>query len=101
MKIKLLDWSGKASFVDVDIDKVAVMTIRVVTGDEILNVIYKDYSVEEFDSCNAREMDFYDGSYEIYDFRNNKDDNLLFDKRFLNRTSSYDDFEDFEDDEDD
>ena len=90
MKIKILDYSGKASYVDVDIDKVARMTIRVITGDEILNVIYKDYSVEEFDSSNSREADFNDFEYEIYDFRNDKDDNLLLDKMFLNRTSSYD-----------
>ena len=42
------------------------MQVNVVTGDEILNVTYKDGSEKRFDSSDDRTRDFYDGNYELY-----------------------------------
>lgn len=89
MTIKLLDWDKKETEVDVgDLEDIATMMIRVVSGDEILEVVYKDYCRLSFDSSCTRYQGFYDGEYDIYDFR--KEDNLLTDPRFINRKSSYD-----------
>lgn len=88
MKIRIIDWTEKETFIDIDLEKVAVMHIKIISGDEILEVINKDYSLEEYDSCCNREKDYRDGSYEIYDFRKSNDENLLFDEGFVNRKDS-------------
>ena len=67
MKIKLLDCEDKISFVDVgDIKEIGSMYIEVLSGDEVLYVIYKDYTVKEFDSSNTRCEDLREGRYLIY-----------------------------------
>lgn len=84
MIIKLFDYQGRVYEVDIgDIRKVARMTIQVLTGDEILHVIYKDYSDMEFDSSDTRTAGFVDGKYEIYDFRKSR--NRLDDPKFIKR----------------
>lgn len=88
MTIKLLDWGGRETLADVgDLKDIAVMRIDVVTGDEILTVIYKDYSVEKFDSSHCRTVNFADDDYEIYNIATGL--NLLTDDRFMGRTTSY------------
>lgn len=89
MTVKLLDYRGESVEVDIgDFDNVARMTMVVVSGDEVLNVIYKDYNVKIFDSCDTRRENYYDTEYEVYDF-GNPGPNLLNDVKFMNRTSSY------------
>lgn len=88
MIIKLMDWADKETLFDVgDINDIAVMHIKVVTGDEILTVIYKDYSTKTFDSSNCRLMDFFDGEYDIYAADGSV--NLLEDERFINRENTF------------
>lgn len=88
MTIKLLDYARSVVEVDVgDIDTIGAMSIQVVTGDEILKVIYKDYTTREFDSSRDRCANFYDGEYELYNATTGL--NRLDDKAFLNRYSSY------------
>ena len=61
--------------------------MRVVTGDEILQVIYKDYTIEEFDSSDDRNAEFYNGEYDVYNVVTGLN---LFDKEaFMKRTRSY------------
>ena len=89
MKIRLLDYENKISFVDVgDIKEIGSMYIEVLSGDEVLYVVYKDYTVKEFDSSNTRCEDSHDGGYPIYNEQIGI--NLLKDKDFLNRSDSYD-----------
>lgn len=58
--------------------------ITVLSGDEIATVIFEDGHEEEFDSSKDRIMDFYDGSYYLYQKGAiNKLD------KFLGRVSSY------------
>lgn len=88
MFIKLLDYKGTKTNVDIgDLDAIAAMSIDVITGDEILTVVYKDYTVKKFDSSNTRCMDFYDNSYEVYNI--NESINLLEYEKFVHRTNSY------------
>lgn len=98
MTVKLLDYAGKAVEVDVgDINDIGSMRIRVVTGDEILTVVHKDFTVEEFDSSGCRMRDFWDGEYEIYSATTGL--NELNREAFINRTSSYWFYDDDEEDE--
>lgn len=88
MEIKLLDYDGNQGFVEVgDIDQIKSMDITILSGDEVLAVEYKDGIIAGYDSSEGRTMDFFDGAYRIYDYR--EKDNLLFDKKFINRKSSY------------
>ena len=88
MEIKLLDWNKKETIVEIgDLDDIAKMEIDVISGDEILTVVYKDYTIRKFDSSCDRMADFYDYGYEIYDFNNSE--NRIDDPKFLNRTDSY------------
>jgi hypothetical protein len=58
-------------------EEVIKLTIEVISGDEILQVLYKDYNIEEYDSCylldDYRVMDFQDNLYTIYDITRNID----------------------------
>lgn len=102
MTIKLLDYKDKETLVDVgELETIGRMEIDVVSGDEILTVVYKDFTTRKFDSSSNRMMDFPDGGYMIYNA--NQKENALFDPRFVNRKSSYDymgyDEDDYEDEE--
>ena len=89
MKIKLLDYENKTKIVDVgDIKEIGSMYIEVLSGDEVLFVVYKDYTVKEFDSSNTRCEDCHEGGYPIYNKITGL--NLLKDEDFLNRIDSYD-----------
>ena len=67
MKIRLLDYQNKIIVVDVgDIKEIGSMYIEVLSGDEVLYVIYKDYTIKEFDSSNTRCEDSHEGGYSIY-----------------------------------
>lgn len=88
MTVKLLDYARKAVEVNVgDLNDIGRMYIEVVTGDEILTVIYKDFTVEKFDSSRDRMMNYFDNLYEIYNVITGL--NLLEDEQFVNRTHSY------------
>ena len=89
MKIKIYDYSGKKKEVKIkNFEEVVRLAIEVVSGDEILHILYKDYSTEEYDSCEfGRLYDFDDDYYIIYDITNNT--NLL--DKWKKRKDSYDD----------
>ena len=90
MTIKILDYKRKESEVDIgELNNIAKITLSVVTGDEIISILYKDYSEKIFNSSYSRTMDFYDGEYEIFDFRKSREENLIFDENWLNRYCSY------------
>ena len=89
MKIRLLDYKNKIIVVDGgDIKKIGSMYIEVLSGDEVLYVIYKDYTMKKFDSSNTRCKDHLDARYPIYNKVTGL--NLLKNEDFLNRIDSYD-----------
>ena len=67
--IKIMDYSGRKTTVKIiDFDNVVKMTVEVISGDEILKVLFKNYETEQYDSCSfGRTMDFVDDEYCIYD----------------------------------
>ena len=67
MKIKLLDYKSEIHYADVgDIKEIGSIYIDVISGDEVLVVVYKDYTIKEFDSSNTRCEDLREGRYLIY-----------------------------------
>ena len=67
MKIKILDYKNRETEVGIgELEDIEKIHVEVGTGDEILNVTYKDGTVRRFDSSNDRTRYFYDGWYEVY-----------------------------------
>lgn len=88
MEIKLLDWEGKSTVVDIgDLTEIGAMRMQVITGYEVLTVIYKDYTIERFDSSSCRDVDIVDNEYEIYNITNGI--NVLNNHDFLSRKDPY------------
>lgn len=88
--LKLFDWNNNYSETTIDIDNlssVESITIRVITGDEIAYINYKDGSSKKFDSSKDRLIDYDDGSYTLY-----VDGQVNLIDEFLNRKDSYDMF---------
>lgn len=65
MKFKIYDYNNEATEVDVEGKCVDHITVIVLSGDEMVKVFYKDGTDEEFDSSDCRNMDFFDGMYEL------------------------------------
>lgn len=72
MKLNLMNYDSETFDVEID-GEILQINVQVVTGDEILEVIYKDKEGkicrEKFDSAdfadNPRMSDFDDGEYEV------------------------------------
>jgi hypothetical protein len=89
MTVKLLDYRHRPVEVEVgDIETIGCMRMEVLSGDEILEVIRKDFTIEKFDSYpGGRYVGYPDGEYDVY---NPAAGINLFNKAaFMNRTSSY------------
>ena len=90
--MKLYDFEGESQDFDVDLDdeNVAAAILQVVSGDEILDVVYKDGEVRTFDAdTHFRTTDFLDATYILVlngEWRVNRD-------KFLARKGSYDDWD--------
>jgi len=87
----LLNYENKKIDIDFNfkLEDIAVATINIITGDEILNITTKDGEFYSFDSCDYREVDFFDGSYTII-----ADGKWVVDPiRWANRGTSYDYYE--------
>lgn len=89
MTVKLLDYRRNPVEVEVgDIETIGRMRMKILSGDEILEVIRKDFTVEKFDSYpGGRIVGYYDGDYDVYNPAEGV--NLFNEPAFMNRTSSY------------
>lgn len=68
-----------------DFENVVRLSIEVVSWDEILKILRKDYSEESHDSNDYRSLAFFDDYYTIYDITKNID----FIKQWNKRKDSY------------
>lgn len=65
MKFKIYDFENEATEVDVGNKIIDHIIVIVLSGDEMVKVFYKDGTNEEFDSSECRNMDYFDGMYEL------------------------------------
>ena len=89
MKLKIMDYNNRKTETGVDLDSlenVKKIIIRVISGDEVMSVLYKDGTAEDFDSSDTRARDYNDGRYILYapDMFINRI------PQFMRRKSSYD-----------
>ena len=89
--MKLYDFEGESQDFDVDLDdeNITAAILQVVSGDEILDVVYKDGEVRTFDAdTHFRTTDFLDATYILVlngEWQVDRD-------KFLARNGSYDDW---------
>lgn len=64
MKIKIYDYNDHAT--EIELEKhVKMIFVTVITGDEIISIIYEDGSTSCYDSSSCRRRDYYDGHYVV------------------------------------
>ena len=97
--MKLLNYLDESVDVDIDLDDPSILaaSVSVLSGDEVLSVLYRDGSESKYDACELsgmwRASDFHDGSYPVV-----INGRWYVDKdAFLSRKSSY--WRDWADDE--
>lgn len=84
----IYDYKGTPTEITInDFEKIKLIFIVVISGDEELHVIYKNCTCEVYETNCDRNIDYFDGLYIIYNSETDKD--LIFDKRWLNSTASY------------
>lgn len=89
MVIELMDYQSKKVTFDIgNIEDIVLIVIRVLSGDEVATVLYRNYTIKTFDSSYERMADYHDYEYIVYDAINGI--NLLNDDIFLNREDTYD-----------
>ena len=91
MKIKIMNYAGQIAEIQLkDFENVVKMKVEIFTGDEILYVLFKDYTEKVYDSAvllnNPRIMNFHDGGYIVYD----KTKNINYLDKWNKRTSTID-----------
>lgn len=88
MIVKLFEYREHYVLVEVgNIETIDRMIITVISGDEVLTVMYKDGTERDYDSSDCRVMNFLDFQYEIYNDKTGV--NKFNNKEFMNRTNSY------------
>lgn len=86
MKLKLMDYMDRTKEFDIgNFNCILRIDIRIVSGDEIAVVTYMNGDKTEFDSCDTRTENFYDGEYCLY---NRYEGNRF--EEFSKRETSYD-----------
>ena len=85
----ILDYDNKCTNLPIDLSKVDEITITILTGDEVIDILYLDGSSDHYDSNNERMTSCYDGSYIPYSIRRGID---CYDA-WLERKDSYDGME--------
>lgn len=65
MIIEIMDYAGNKKEIELDMNEINKLKVRVLSGDELLIVQTKEGNEEIFDSCNDRIENFWDGEYEL------------------------------------
>lgn len=59
-KLKLLDYRGKETIITLE-KEIQAIFYQILSGDDVVYILYKDGTTEYFDSANDRLDDFFDG----------------------------------------
>ena len=61
MTIDIYDYAGKAKSVSFDVEHLEIAIMRIISGDEVLVLLYHNGDEEVFDSSDSRQLSFDDG----------------------------------------
>ena len=88
MKLKLLDYNAQSFEYDIgELSDIIRIDLEIISGDEVVTISYKDGTTKILDTSPDRFIDYDDGYYVVYDEAT--DINLLENKKWLNRKTSY------------
>ena len=65
MHLRIYEYKNRAKDIELPDKEIQTIDVTVLSGDEVVEVTFKDGSVEEYDSSDSRLIDYYDGSYEV------------------------------------
>lgn len=66
MVTQIYDYANRGKDCDIgDPAEILCLVVTVLSGDELLTVVYQDGGIKRFSSNSLRNMDFYDGSYVV------------------------------------
>ena len=86
---EIMDFANRRTKVPgVDLDhlgEISNITIVVITGDEIADIVWANGEEKSFDSSSERLIDYYDGCYTLFDAGSN----INYINEFLERDDSY------------
>ena len=85
----ILDYNNERTNLSIDLTKVDEITVTILTGDEVIDILYLDGTSDHYDSSDARITDYYDGSYVPYSIRRG----INYYNDWLERKDSYDGME--------
>lgn len=90
-ELKIMNYCSNvvSTGVDLENENISMITIDVITGDEVATVYFKDGAAKEFDTGIERILDYFDYSYILYNSNTAKEKNEEILKKFLNRNTSY------------
>ena len=63
MKTVIYDYADRPVEIELKDDRITKIFVKILSGDEVIEVYYKDGSCEKFDSSNDRTIDYFDGTY--------------------------------------
>ena len=65
MKTKIYDYINNETEIELQDKPIEIMFVEIISGDEVLTVVYEDNTIQRFDSSESRFESFADGSYVV------------------------------------
>lgn len=65
MHMRIYDYKNRAKNINLPDKEIHMISVIVLTGDEIVTVRFSDGSFEKHDSSGCRNTDYFDGSYDV------------------------------------
>ena len=64
-KTCIFDYDGNAHTIEFKSVGIIAISVTILSGDETIDVYYEDGTVEHFDSCDTRTVNYFDGNYVV------------------------------------
>ena len=90
--LKIMDFDNALTETEIDLDnleQLSIINVKVLSGDEVVTVYFKDGTTKIWDSSNCRIRDFFDDDYILYSEYKSKEENEKMLSGFLSRKNSY------------
>lgn len=65
MKITIYDWIDNPKVCDIEDKPIESFEVTVISGDEIVTIMFEDGTMEKLDSSSDRYLDYFDGVYNV------------------------------------
>ena len=66
MKTKIYNYADSETEIELQDKPIEIMFVEIISGDEVLTVIYEDHTIERFDADDWRTASYADASYPVF-----------------------------------